>query len=133
MLEANILLAGMVGGFGDSYGRTSGAHAIHDALTILPDSHQQLHGNKVAYSILVQLVIENKWSEIERLLPFYQQLALPISLNAMKLSLSEKDYQQVGRRATLPGETIHLMKETITPEVVITAMKQLENFARGLA
>ncbi len=133
VLEANILLAGMVGGFGDSYGRTSGAHAIHDALTILPDSHQQLHGNKVAYSILVQLVIENKWSEIERLLPFYQQLALPISLNAMKLSLSEKDYQQVGRRATLPGETIHLMKETITPEVVITAMKQLENFARGLA
>ncbi|MEI5991127.1 hypothetical protein A5881_002660 [Enterococcus termitis] len=126
VIETNILLGGMVGGFGDDYGRTSGAHSIHDALTILPESHHQLHGNKVAYGVLVQLVIENKWSEIEKLIPFYHSLDLPISLKEMKMDLSENDYQRVAERAAEPHETIHYMKEKITPEIVKTAMIELE-------
>ncbi|HPI99952.1 MAG TPA: iron-containing alcohol dehydrogenase family protein [Enterococcus sp.] len=126
VLETNILLAGMVGGYGDDFGRTSGAHSLHDALTILPNSHKHLHGNKVAYCILVQLVIENKFAEIEQLLPFYQQLNLPISLKAMNLHLTDEDYQRIAERASLPRETIHLLKETITPEVIVSAMKKLE-------
>ena len=126
VLETNILLAAMVGGFGDDYGRTSGAHSIHDALTILPDSHHQLHGNKVAYAILVQLVIEKKFDEIECLLPFYNQLNLPTSLKEMNLELSEADYLAVAQQATQPDEIIHFLKETITAEVVYQAMKDLE-------
>lgn len=126
VVETNILLGGMVGGFGDDYGRTSGAHSIHDALTILPGSHEQLHGNKVAYGVLVQLVIEDKWSEIESLLPFYRSLNLPTSLKEMKLMLSVADYERVADRAAAPHETIHYMKEKITPEIVKTAMRELE-------
>ncbi|EOL47716.1 iron-containing alcohol dehydrogenase family protein [Enterococcus caccae] len=126
VVETNILLGGMVGGFGDDYGRTAGAHSIHDALTILPESHQQLHGNKVAYGVLVQLVIENKWSEIEQLIPFYHSLDLPISLKEMKMNLSEDEYNRVAERAAEPHETIHYMKETITSEIVKTAMMELE-------
>ncbi|MEI5994656.1 iron-containing alcohol dehydrogenase family protein [Candidatus Enterococcus mansonii] len=126
VVETNILLGGMVGGFGDDYGRTAGAHSIHDALTILPESHQQLHGNKVAYGVLVQLVIENKWSEIEQLIPFYHSLDLPISLKEMKMYLSQEEYNRVAKRAAESHETIHYMKETITPEVVKTAMMELE-------
>ena len=130
VVETNILLGGMVGGFGDDYGRTAGAHSIHDALTILPESHQQLHGNKVAYGVFVQLVIENKWSEIERLLPFYRSLDLPTSLKEMNLVLSDDEYMRVAERAAEPHETIHYMKEKITPEVVKDAMKELEKFNR---
>lgn len=131
VVEANILLAGMVGGFGDEYGRTAGAHSIHDALTVLPESHQQLHGNKVAYGILVQLMIEDNQTEIQQLLPFYHQLNLPTSLEAMNLYLTEEDYQAVAERACTPGEMIHLMKETITPELVIQKMKALEDRMKG--
>lgn len=127
VVETNILLGGMVGGFGDDYGRTAGAHSIHDALTILPESHHQLHGNKVAYGVFVQLVIENKWDEIEKLIPFYQSLKLPISLKEMNMELSEEDYQRIAERAAEPHETIHYMKEEITPEIVKTAMIELEN------
>lgn len=126
VVETNILLGGMVGGFGDDYGRTAGAHSIHDALTILPESHQQLHGNKVAYGVFVQLVIENKWAEIERLIPFYHSLDLPTSLADMNLTLSVEDYQRIAERAAESHETIHYMKETITPEVVKKAMLELE-------
>lgn len=59
--ETIIVLAGMVGGFGDQYGRIAGAHAIHNGLTILEETHHALHGEKVAYGILVQLVLEKKW------------------------------------------------------------------------
>lgn len=131
VVEANILLAGMVGGFGDEYGRTAGAHSIHDAMTVLPGSHQQLHGNKVAYGILAQLMIENNLAEIECLLPFYQQLNLPTSLADMHLHLTEEEYQAVADRASTPGEMIHLMKETITPELIIRKMKELEKLTRN--
>ncbi|MTD37505.1 iron-containing alcohol dehydrogenase [Erwinia sp. CPCC 100877] len=126
VVETNILLGGMVGGFGDDYGRTSGAHSIHDALTILPESHKQLHGNKVAYGVFVQLVIENKWQEIEQLVPFYRSLNLPTSLKDMGMTLSEEEYTRVAQRAAEKHETIHYMKETITPDVVKAAMISLE-------
>ncbi|MGX7244195.1 iron-containing alcohol dehydrogenase family protein [Enterococcus quebecensis] len=126
VVETNILLGGMVGGFGDDYGRTSGAHSIHDALTILPESHHQLHGNKVAYGVLVQLVIEDKWTEIQKLLPFYRSLNLPTSLKDMNMELSAADYRRVAERATEAHETIHFMKEEITTEVVKNAMITLE-------
>ncbi|GGC93729.1 iron-containing alcohol dehydrogenase family protein [Enterococcus wangshanyuanii] len=126
VVETNILLGGMVGGFGDDYGRTAGAHSIHDALTILPESHKQLHGNKVAYGVFVQLVIEDKWTEIEKLIPFYHELQLPISLKEMNMTLTEEEYQQVAERAAEPHETIHYMKEKITPDVVKNAMIKLE-------
>ncbi|WP_407856904.1 iron-containing alcohol dehydrogenase family protein [Enterococcus hailinensis] len=128
VVETNILLAGMVGGFGDEYGRTAGAHSIHDAMTVLPDSHKQLHGNKVAYGILVQLMIEKKLPEIEALLPFYHQLHLPTNLKDLQLQLTESDYQAVAERACAPEETIHLMKEPITPALIIEKMKELEKF-----
>lgn len=127
VIETNILLAGMVGGFGDDYGRCAGAHSIHDALTIIPASHHQLHGNKVAYGIFVQLVIENKWSEIDSLVPFYNQLGLPKSLADMGMAdLTEAERTLISERATEDHETIHYMKETITPEIVKQAMFDLE-------
>lgn len=130
VVETIVLLGGMVGGFGDDYGRTAGAHSIHDALTVLPESHQHLHGNKVAYGVFVQLVIEDKWAEIEQLLPFYHSLNLPVSLKDMNIELSLADYQRVAERAADPDETIHYMKEVITPEVVKTAMITLEKVMR---
>ncbi len=128
IVETNILLAGMVGGFGDDYGRCSGAHSIHDALTILPQSHHQLHGNKVAYGIFVQLVIENKLAEINELLPFYHELGLPTCLEDLNMNLTKEEVKNVAIRASEAHETIHFMKETITPEIVENAMYQLEDF-----
>lgn len=128
VIETNLIIGGMVGGFGDDYGRTAGAHSIHDALTLLPASHQQLHGNKVAYGVFVQLAIEEKWQEIAELIPFYHQLGLPISLKEMDMDLTEAEYQEVAERACIEGETIHYMKQKITPEIVKTAMQDLEKY-----
>lgn len=127
VVETNILLAGMVGGFGDEYGRTAAAHSIHDALTILPQSHHQLHGNKVAYGILVQLMLEHNPAEIDALLPFYHEMKLPTSLQDMEMLLTDDDYQAVAKRATIEEESIHLLAEEMTVEKVMMAMQELED------
>lgn len=131
VIETIIMVAGMVGGFGDEYGRSSGAHSIHDALTYLPESGQQLHGNKVAYGILVQLLIQGNRDELESLLPFYEELGLPTSLHELGLDLTIEEVGLVSEKAAASGEPIHFMKEEITPEVVSEAIYGLEKFRAG--
>ena len=48
----------------------AGAHAIHNGLTFIPETHRVLHGQKVAYGILVQLALEGRTDEIAELIPF---------------------------------------------------------------
>lgn len=126
VIETNIMVAGLVGGFGDDYGRTSGAHTIHDALTVIPESRSVLHGNKVAYGILVQLVIENQWEEIKNLQPFYEQLGLPLSLKDMGIPLNDLD--KVVDKAASPDEFIHLLAKPINQQVIKEAMLALEDY-----
>ena len=130
-VETIIVYAGMVGGFGDEYGRTTGAHSIHDGLTVLEETHiQQLHGSKVAYGILVQLVLEDRFDEIERLKPFYQKLGLPLSLTELGVyEITDEIIARVAEKATVPEQEIHLMPVgKITKTRVIEAIKELEKF-----
>ncbi|MEX6700894.1 iron-containing alcohol dehydrogenase family protein [Peribacillus frigoritolerans] len=56
VIETNIITSGLVGGFGGQYLRVAGAHSIHNGMTSITQAHHLLHGEKVAYGILVQLV-----------------------------------------------------------------------------
>lgn len=131
--ETIIMLGGMVGGFGDHYGRIAGAHAIHNGLTVLEETHHALHGDKVAYGILIQLVLEKKWEEIEKLLPFYQRLGLPISLRELGVTeIDEAKITRIAEKATHPSESIHVMPiGTITSEDVGRAIRELEGVCQS--
>ncbi|MGL9773452.1 MAG: hypothetical protein ACR5LG_04580 [Sodalis sp. (in: enterobacteria)] len=50
--EAIIAVAGMVGGCAGESDLITGAHAIHNAMSHLSETHPVLHGMKVAYGIL---------------------------------------------------------------------------------
>lgn len=127
VVESIIMLGGMVGGFGDKFGRIAGAHSIHNGMTIAPESHEALHGNKVAYGILVQLLLEQKESEVERLLPFYHKLGLPTSLR--ELNISETWIEEIAVHATREDESIHNMRsEKMTASEVAQVMRDLESF-----
>ena len=55
VIEANTYLSGL----GFESGGLAGAHAIHNGLTAIPETHKMYHGEKVAFGTLVQLVLEN--------------------------------------------------------------------------
>lgn len=128
--ETIIVLGGMVGGFGDHYGRIAGAHAVHNGLTVLNETHHALHGDKVAYGILVQLVLEKKWSEIDKLLAFYRRIGLPFSIKGLGVKeIKDDSIHAVAIKATIPEESIHVMPNgPITAEKVCLAIKELEDY-----
>ncbi len=132
VVETIIMLGGMVGGFGDHYGRVAGAHAVHNGLTVLEETHHALHGEKVAYGILVQLVLENKWDEINKILPFYQQLDLPLSIENLGVTkVTDEMIEQVAEKTVILDESIHVMPGEMTAEIVSKAIQDLEAFSRS--
>lgn len=127
VIETNIVTSGLVGGFGDQFLRIAGAHSIHNGMTSLEQTHHLLHGEKVAYGILVQLLLEGKFSDIKQLLPIYESLKLPRTLSEIGLTLEHgAELQQMAALSVMEGEAIHLLFPDITMEKVAAAMQNLE-------
>jgi uncharacterized oxidoreductase len=130
VIETNIVAGGMVGGFGDRYGRIAGAHAVHNGLTVSERTHHLLHGEKVAYGILVQLILEEKWEEIENLISFYQILELPLKLKDLGISQADGDtLMKIANATVAPNESIHLIGKEITATKVLNAILKMEDYA----
>ena len=83
LVEANTLLSGL--GFESS--GLAAAHAVHNGLTVAPGTHHYLHGEKVAFGLLVQLVLEgSSRTTVEQVLGFSTEVGLPITLAEIGLS-----------------------------------------------
>src|SRR4029077_19028025 len=101
LVEANTLLSGI--GFESS--GLAAAHAIHNGLTTVPGTHAYLHGEKVAFGLLAQLVMEGQpRSVLHRVLSFATEVGLPITLAEVGLTdLPKEDLQKIAVRATADG------------------------------
>ena len=126
VVDVIIGLGGTVGGFGGVRARASGAHAMHDALTLLPGSTRVVHGSKVAYGIIVQLIAEGKEDEARSLLPFYRAVGLPYSFATMGLEPNEGDWRTVAEFAAGPKSAFCLAVPGITADAIIAAMREAE-------
>jgi glycerol dehydrogenase-like iron-containing ADH family enzyme len=130
VVDATVLLAGVIGGLGGAQCRTVAAHAVHNGLTHLPGSHHALHGEKVAYGILVQLRLQEMLqgdrlaaTARQQLLDFYTQIGLPKTL--ADLGLSEITISQLQHAATLacqPESDLHRLPFDVMPEQLVAAM-----------
>ncbi len=130
VVDATVLLAGVIGGLGGAQCRTVAAHAVHNGLTHLPGSHHALHGEKVAYGILVQLRLQEMLqgdrlaaTARAQLLDFYTEIGLPKTL--AELGLSEITIAQLHHAATLacqPDSDLHRLPFAVAPEQLVAAM-----------
>lgn len=134
--EAIIAISGLVGGFGDELARTTIAHEIHDALTIFPQAHSFLHGHKVGYGILVQLAVEENWSEIDRLLILYRKMGIPASWKDLQIELTEDNVKKISEIASREGLPVHYLPYPVDATILAKAIEVLEKHVdskRGLA
>ena len=130
VVDATVLLAGVIGGIGGAECRTVAAHAVHNGLTHITETHNILHGEKVAYGILVQLRLEemiqgNKLASSSRqqLLKFYTEIGLPKTLEDLGLGNVTLDrLRHAAAIATLPQSDIHRLPFAVSPEQLIAAM-----------
>ncbi len=85
--DAIIWLAGLVGSIQDGSVHAAIAHGLHDSLTRIEETHDRLHGEKVAFGLLTQWVLEGKSGvELERLASWLHELDLPITLDQLGIT-----------------------------------------------
>lgn len=126
VVDAIIGLGGTVGGFGGVNARSSGAHCIHDSLTQLTESAHVVHGAKVAYGIIVQLLGEGKEDEVRGLLPFYRAVGLPWSFARMGLEPTEGKFRTVAEFAIGMGDFARAVPG-VTADDIVAAMRRAES------
>lgn len=129
LVEANTLLSGL--GFESS--GLAAAHAVHNGLTAAPPTHPYYHGEKVAYGLMTQLVLEGKpRSVIDPVLAFSTSVGLPITLAEIGLTdLPRPMLEQIATRATAEGETIHNEPFTVTADMVADAILSADAMGRA--
>ena len=127
VIEANTLLSGL--GF-ESAG-LAGAHAIHNGMTAMPETHAYYHGEKVAFGTLTQLVLENA-DELYEVLDFCVEVGLPVTF--AQLGVEDASYErvlEVAKLACAENDTLHNMPFEVTPEKVANAMIAADAYGRA--
>lgn len=129
LVEANTLLSGL--GFESS--GLAAAHAVHNGLTAAPPTHAYYHGEKVAYGLLVQLVLEGQpRAVLDPVLAFASTVGLPLTLAEVGLAdLSRHMLEQIATRATAAGETIHNEPFEVRPDMVADAILAADAIGRA--
>lgn len=130
VVDACVLLAGVIGGLGGAQCRTVAAHAVHNGLTHVKASQGTLHGEKVAYGILVQLRLEEMHQKSSlaqtarrQLIQFYDATGLPKALGDLGMAeVSLRDLQRAAEIACCPGSDIHHLPFVVTPELLAGAL-----------
>jgi glycerol dehydrogenase len=120
IVEANTLLSGL----GFESGGLAGSHSVHNGLTVLESSHGKLHGEKVAFGVLTQLVLEGRPTEIvEEVLDFCVSIGLPTCLEDLGIrNPTREEIRQVAEATTAKGETIHSTWFPVTADMVESAI-----------
>lgn len=129
LVEANTLLSGL--GFESS--GLAAAHAVHNGLTVAPPTRAFFHGEKVAYGVLVQLILEGKPRPLlDDVLEFSMEVGLPVTLAEIGLSeISGDMLERVAARSTAKGETIHNEPFEVRPEMVADAIRAADATGRA--
>ncbi len=129
VVEAATLLSGL--GF-ESAGLAA-AHAVHNGLTSVPFTHGMLHGEKVAFGTLVQLMLEaqsqasdpdtraNANQEARCVAEFLRRIGLPITLS--QLHVPDSAVVRIAERSVAPNETIHNMPFPVDAPSVAAAIR----------
>lgn len=120
IVEANTLLSGL--GF-ESAGLAA-AHAIHNGLTVLGETHASYHGEKVAFGVLAGLVLSDADpQELETVFSFCESVGLPTTLAELGLDGVAPDRLMAAAvKCCSPEQSVHHEAVSITPRVVLNAM-----------
>lgn len=118
VVEANILLSGL--GFLNTGLAT--AHGIHSGLTALPETHKFLHGEKVAFGIVCQMMLENTSVEtVDQTMRFMAQVGLPITLKQLDVAPCYSNIAAIAKKV-VEGPLVHHEYFSVDAEAICNAI-----------
>ncbi len=131
VVEANILLTALISGLGGANFRVSVAHGLCYGLTGFPQAHQMLHGEWIAWGIIVQLCLEKKEEELNQLLAFFSRLDLPLTSQKLGLGNEEDPLLWAGlKRTCARGSSVHNMPFPVDEKKLYRAMLEADERAK---
>lgn len=84
VIDAIIILAGLVGSINGGNHIAAIAHTLHDSLTHILDTKETLHGEKVAFGLIVQFILEGRdEAEVKKLINKLNLLKIPVTLGQL--------------------------------------------------
>jgi glycerol dehydrogenase len=121
IVEANTLLSGL----GFESGGLAAAHAIHNGLTVLDETHKYYHGEKVAFGTLASLFLTDKPGDvIDEVYCFCEAVGLPTILADIGLpNASDEVLMKAAEAACAEDETIYNEPMPVGPTMVLSALK----------
>ena len=118
VVEANTLLSGL--GFLNT--GLSCAHGIHSGLTAVESAHSFLHGEKVAFGIVVQMVLENTPAgELDKVMRFMVDIGMPVTLEQLNVEPTIENITAIAEK-TVGGPLVHHEPFAVTFETVYNAI-----------
>ncbi|KAK0192365.1 glycerol dehydrogenase [Armillaria mellea] len=129
VVEANTLLSGL----GFESGGLAAAHAIHNGLTALEGTHHLMHGEKVNFGTICQLILSNvSQEEMDRYLEFMISVDLPITLKQLGAKdATDEQLRKVAELSCSENETIWNLDRVINVDVVFYAIKGADATGRS--
>ncbi len=130
VIEANIFLSGL--GFENN--GLAAAHGLTRGFTrIQKGNHVKLHGEIVAFGLLVQFILEKRpLIFIDEMYVFYHRIGLPYCLAhlGLKDSLGEEIFT-IARYSCMEGSPIHNMSEPINEKILSQALIEADRIGRS--
>lgn len=128
IIEANTLLSGL----GFENGGLAAAHAIHNGFSSLTGQiHTLTHGEKIAYTTLTQLILENTPEQrYYQFLDLYLELGLPTTLADLHLSQNDDTLMKIAHQTLKQEDTILNMPFPITAPDIVHALKKVDEITR---
>lgn len=104
------------------------AHSVFYGLAILPGFEEKnLHGDVVAYGVLVQLTVDGQNEKTGRLYQFLKDLSMPVKLEDMGVKNDRGELAEV-LKEIVQGPDLKHMPYQVTEEMIFEAMQQVEKF-----
>ena len=112
--------------------RAAAAHAVNDGFAYVPAAHGMYHGEKVAYGLLVQLLLEKApQSEWDEVFGFCKAVGLPTKLADLGVTeVKEEEIRKVAEAACVPTQSTKNVRADITPEEVYEAIMKVDEIGR---
>ncbi len=126
VVDAIIVLAGLVGSISGGSYRAGLAHAINDSLTWISEAHDSLHGEKVIFGVIAQFILEGKpQPEIDELIACVKALDLPITLAQLGITNDlEQRITAIASGIKIKAEAVHQLKFAVTVQRIDQAVAQ---------
>ena len=123
---ANIVTTGMVSVLVVDDYNCAIAHSVYYGLVLLEGFEEKyLHGDVVAYGVLIQLAVDGKLAELNEVRAFMQQLNMPTTLREMEVVLDRNGLEAVLEEIVNGPDMLHLPYQ-VSKEMIYNAMKKVE-------